>query len=399
MKDEKLFSRISDEEAARIAEEYHTGGKEQRDRIFNEIERRVERGDFTSGDEVRGVETYRPRIWLKAVSAAAAFVLIAGAATGGGYLLLRNGGTASPGTEATEPATEPETAEEATEEETAGVTEEDTQLTGEEIIAKIKGRDYDAYDQLSIRYNITMNSGASCEHCIAKRDRITGNESLMRTWTHTAEYYRDVDPDIIAEWGTTLEKLVESVTRNEMFMYKDLYVCVYSDTSTDEPDQYEAYSRSICNFDQPNIFCNMYSEYLISYGLDDYEIQDINGNVSFIGRECTEVRMHLDGRTVKAEAPHGSVPVTITPEGPVRENENYEPDNDLTLTVDNETGFILRARLDYEGGRYEEFNVEEIRFNEEAELPEDAAYIKERISDCIPTDDITAKFNLSTLDE
>ena len=51
MKNDKLFGHVSDEEAARIADEYPTGDKKQRDRIFSEVERRVD-GNFVSGDEV-----------------------------------------------------------------------------------------------------------------------------------------------------------------------------------------------------------------------------------------------------------------------------------------------------------------------------------------------------------
>jgi hypothetical protein len=396
MKDDKLFRQISEEDAARIANEYPTGDKTQRDRIFNEIERRTASEGFASGDEVRGVETYRPRIWMKALSAAAAFILIVGAAAGGAHLLSRNGGTVSPGAEVTEPATEAETAEEATaeatEEETAA--SEKTPITGDEIIAKMKSRDYDAYDQISIRYHTTTNSGASWEHSIAKRDRLTGNESLYKEWTHTTDYYKDVDPDIIAEWGTTLEELAASVTRNEMFMYKDLYVCVYSDTSIDEPDQYEAYDRSNCYFDKPDVFCNLYSEFILDEGFADSEIQEITENVSYLGRDCTMVRMTSNGKESRP------LPPIISSEGePIAEVQTVGLSTELTLTVDNETGFILRSRLDYETGDYEEFYVEEIRTNEDAELPEDAEYIKERISSCVPNCPDTASYDLSTLDE
>ena len=393
MKKNEFFGHISDEEVTRIADEYPTGDKKQRDRIFKKIERRVE-GTPAYGDEVSGVELYRPRILTKVVSAAAAFVLVAGAATGGGYLLLRDRGMGAPGadisdtSDATEAVTEDETTAEATE----------VQLTADDIIAKIMNRDYDAYDQISMKYHTTVNSGNSCEHSEARRDKITGNESLVKIWTHTPEYYKDLDEKTIEEYGG-LDKLAETITQNEMFMYKDTYVCVYSDTSADGPDQYEAFDRSRCEFDNPNVFCNLYSEYLINECLYGFEVQDMITDVDFIGRDCTQLVMEAKaGDEAKAIPPEQTEPpITITEPAPANAASAVLTKT-LTLTVDNETGFILAAKLEY-GKNYEEFSVEEILFNDEAALPEDGAYIKGRISGCIPNCEETAAYDLSQLDE
>ena len=431
MKKDKLFGHVSDEEAARIAAEYPTGDKKQRDRIFSEIERRVENVPV-SGDEVGGVEKYRPRIWMKVASAATAFALVAGAAAGGGYLLLRNGGTAVPGAEVeatSETETDSAEPEDITEASEAAAESTEGQLTREGIIAKIRNRDYDAYDQLSIKYHTTVNGGRSCEHSEAKRDRITGNESLVKVWTHTPEYYEDVDDEILAEYGG-LDKLAESITKNEMFMYKDLFVCVYSDTSCAGPDQYEAFDRSKCAFDKPNVFCNLYSEFIINDDLDKFEIQEMKENVEFIGRDCTQLVMTSAAGDERYIVPPGqdNAPVTAIDPVPAQEESGGQmnlilsSDNEdgtipgaklvpredsgepagqlqtLTLTVDNETGFILAARLEC-GDYYEEFTVEEILFNEEAQLPEDGSYIRNRIAGCTPTDEISAAYDLSQLDE
>ena len=64
MKKNDIFKHINDEDAARIAAEYPTGDKKQRDRLFRKVESRVSSG-FTAGDEVRGVDAYRPRIAMK----------------------------------------------------------------------------------------------------------------------------------------------------------------------------------------------------------------------------------------------------------------------------------------------------------------------------------------------
>lgn len=387
MKNDKLFGRVSDEEAARIADEYPTGDKSQRDRIFREVERRVD-GNFVSGDEVSGVELYRPRIWTKVVSAAAAFVLVAGTATGGGYLLLKNHGMGAPSADISDSS-------EAVTEESTAVEPTEVKLTADDIIAKIKSRDYDAYDQLSIKYHTTVNSGHSCEHSEARRDRISGNESLTCVWTHTPEYFKDLDEKTLEEYGG-LDKLAESITKNEMFMYKDTFVCVYSDTSSEGPDQYEAYDRSRCGFDEATVFGNLYSEYLIGNDFHGFEVQEMTENVEFIGRDCTQLVMSSNGEDDEK---------TVPSEHPIMVEDPTEADGSpavqtkvLTLTVDNETGFILAAKLEC-GENYEEYTVEEILFNEDAALPADGAYIKGRIAGCVPTDELTAVYDLSQLDE
>ena len=129
MKKDKLFGRVSDEESARIADEYPTGDKKQRDRIFKEVERRVE-GTVAYGDEVSGVELYRPRIWTKVVSAAAAFVLVAGTFTGGGYLMLKNRGMGAPSADISDSS-------EVVTEESTFVEPTEVQLTADDIISKI----------------------------------------------------------------------------------------------------------------------------------------------------------------------------------------------------------------------------------------------------------------------
>lgn len=390
MKNDKLFGRVSDEEAARIADEYPTGDKSQRDRIFREVERRVD-GNFVSGDEVSGVELYRPRIWTKVVSAAAAFVLVAGTATGGGYLLLKNHGMGAPSADISDSS-------EAVTEESTAVEPTEVKLTADDIIAKIKSRDYDAYDQLSIKYHTTVNSGHSCEHSEARRDRISGNESLTCVWTHTPEYFKDLDEKTLEEYGG-LDKLAESITKNEMFMYKDTFVCVYSDTSSEGPDQYEAYDRSDCGFDKPNVFGNLYSEFLINDDFCGFEVQEMTENVEFIGRDCTQLVMASNGEDEEKNVPPGKLVPPITDIDPAEAYATSPVQTKvLTLTVDNETGFILAAKLEC-GENYEEYTVDEILFNEDAALPEDGAYIKGRIAGCVPNCEDTAVYDLSQLDE
>ena len=68
---DELFGNVSDKQAEKIAAEYFTGGREQRDRIFNEVERRINADSFAA-DEVSGVEVRHSRPYLRIISAAAA---------------------------------------------------------------------------------------------------------------------------------------------------------------------------------------------------------------------------------------------------------------------------------------------------------------------------------------
>lgn len=382
-----IISKVTDETAERISAEFPTGDKSERDRIYKEVERRIEGEYTTDGDEVKGVEAYRPRIYMKIASAAAALVIIAGMA-GGAHFLHRKGivnnGEVSPASDVSEVMVT--TGEEPS---TEAVTEPETVacITGYELLNKIINADYDAFDQINLKYRYTCTDGASWENGTVKRDKSTGNESLIKTWTHTAEYYKDLDPEVLAEYGG-LDEIAKTVTGNEMFMYKDLFVCVYTDSSYNGSDQYEAMDRSNCGFDQPNVFSNLYPRFFIEEDLDGCEIQSI-GETVYLGRECTTAKLFKNGQEGAAHPDGEPLPATEVPQC---------MDAYFDIIVDNETGFILNTKCTTDNFT-EEYIVDELLFNEDAELPEDAEYIRDRISECVPNCSETAEYDLSVLDE
>jgi hypothetical protein len=388
---DKLFGNLSDEDAERIAADYPTGDKSQRDRIFNEIERRVE-GRTTSDDmDVSGVETYRPRIYMKVISAAAALVLAAGAAVGGSYLLRgRNKNlTVEPSSEVMEETTET-TAAPTTEEQTT----EPEVPTEEQFLELLNSRSYDDYPQLNIGYNIVRNTASTIEHGLAKRDMVTGNESMIKKWNHSADYYKNVDTETLADWGIDLDNVEDIYTSNEMFMYKDLYICVYGDSDENVTDQYEVTDLKDSVFANPNVFsspCNFYPEVILEeINTGKYEIQEISGGATFLGRDCTSA--HLYCPSVKEyDKKMGRNLMSI-------DDGDYVDEIQLDILVDNETGFILWFKST-QGDCTEEYSVDTLLFNEDAELPEDGAYIKERLSGCIPNCEESAAYDLSILDE
>lgn len=392
---DKMFSNMNDETTEKIAEEYPTGDKKHRDRVYKEVERRVGEGFSGSGDEVRGVETYRPRPYLRFASAAAAVVIAAGA-VGGGYFLMnkssKNSDKLVPASEISESVeiTDPVTIVE--EPATEAVTEAVTVpmlLTKDELIEKINNRAYENYDRLSIEYTLSSGSGASVEHGIAIRDGITGNESLTQTWTHSADYFKEFDPE---EYDID-ELMKEENTCNEMFFYKDLFICIYSN-GTDAPAEYSVTDRSDWILDDPTVFRNLYSEN-IAVDLDIYNIDDSTSSTVYLGRQCTEARIYgvekeLQER-LKQKYDLGD-PMTE----PGASNEDLT--RETIITVDNETGFILRAVTTI-GDYTEEFEVDEILFNDDAELAPNGAYIKKKIEGLTPVSDKAAEFDLSALDE
>ena len=388
---DKLFGNLSDEDAERIAADYPTGDKSQRDRIFNEIERRVE-GRTTSDDmDVSGVETYRPRIYMKVISAAAALVLAAGAAVGGSYLLRGRDKnlTVEPSSEVMEETAET-TAAPTTEEQTT----EPEVPTEEQFLELLNSRSYDDYPQLNIGYNIVSNATSTIEHGLAKRDMVTGNESMIKKWNHSADYYKNVDTETLADWGIDLDNVEDIYTSNEMFMYKDLYICVYGDSDENVTDQYEVTDLKDSVFANPNVFsspCNFYPEVILEeINTGKYEIQEISGGATFLGRDCTSA--HLYCPSVKEyDKKMGRNLMSI-------DDGDYVDEIQLDILVDNETGFILWFKST-QGDCTEEYSVDTLLFNEDAELPEDGAYIKERLSGCIPNCEETAAYDLSILDE
>ncbi|WP_303820354.1 hypothetical protein [Ruminococcus flavefaciens] len=388
---DKLFGNLSDEDAERIAADYPTGDKSQRDRIFNEIERRVE-GRTTSDDmDVSGIETYRPRIYMKVISAAAALVLAAGAAVGGSYLLRGRDKnlTVEPSSEVMEETAET-TAAPTTEEQTT----EPEVPTEEQLLELLNSRSYDDYPQLNIGYNIVSNATSTIEHGLAKRDMVTGNESMIKKWNHSADYYKNVDTETLADWGIDLDNVEDIYTSNEMFMYKDLYICVYGDSDENVTDQYEVTDLKDSVFANPNVFsspCNFYPEVILEeINTGKYEIQEISGGATFLGRDCTSA--HLYCPSVKEyDKKMGRNLMSI-------DDGDYVDEIQLDILVDNETGFILWFKST-QGDCTEEYSVDTLLFNEDAELPEDGAYIKERLSGCIPNCEETAAYDLSILDE
>lgn len=406
MKKNDIFKQISDEDAAKIAAEYPTGDKKQRDRVFGKVEKRVN-GSFTAGDEVSGVDIYRPRIAMKIASAAAVAVLVAGGA-GAGYHIFRNNGSttveSSLASKVSEASTEVKTTSSAAavttttipSEVTEEVLKKEAEAKKEALLEKIRGVDYEQYDRINMKYRTNSNDISFIE-CAIKRDGRTGNESQIKKWTHSPEYYKGIDSD---DLGATPEELAETYSKDEMYFAKDMFICVYTGSDREDSEMYEIVDRSNIPFDDPTIFSDTYSETLIRYSIGDFEIKDITENTSFLGRECTDVFMECNA-SEKPDDKSAPKDKTEPENAPVTEPEmagsDIKTDQKLSLTIDNETGIILKAKLNMGDHYFEEYEVEELLFNDDAELPENGEYIRNRIAKCAPIND-SASYDLSVLD-
>ena len=162
---------------------------------------------------------------------------------------------------------------------------------------------------------------------------------------------------------------------------------------------YEILKRSTYTLDRPTIFSDTYSERLIRDLIEHFDIQDITENTSFIGRNCTEVFMTYIVSERSADEAASDLP--MEPKMASEEDDlttfNSEYDQELSLTIDNETGFILKAKLSYDD-YYEEFEVNELLFNDNAELPENGEYIRNHIAECEPLYDDLGCYDLSVID-
>ncbi|MBQ6212050.1 MAG: hypothetical protein IJJ57_04045 [Ruminococcus sp.] len=394
---EKLFSSISDEAIEKIAEDYPTGDKKQRDRIYKEVERRVGKDITVSGDEVKGVEKYRSRPYLRFVSAAATLIIAAGAVGGGSYLISsRKNITSEPSVPSSDVSENTAATEPVTEAEPIPVEESvPTALTKDEIIEKINNRSYETYDKLSIRYVYTRCGGASTESGIAKRDGITGNESFSQQWTHTADYFPQ---SLIDEYGLD-ELMKEESVGNDMFFYNDLLITIFSN-DTGEPSQYEVTDRSNWPLDEPTVFRGLCSED-IAVDLDLYDIDDDTVSTEFLSRPCTEVRLSVGSKEKqeRLKEKYGLPDAIEVPEiSGATDSSHGDILEETVITVDNETGFILKFVTTC-GEEIDEYKVEEILFNDDAENVESGAEIREKLKGCVPNNEITAAYDLSVLDE
>ncbi len=399
-KTDELFSNVSDEQIEKIAADYPTWSKKQRDRIFREIERRVS-ADNSHADEVRGVEVRRSRTYLRIISAAAAFVIIAGAAVGGGYVLLRQKGRTVPNEQVSE--TDIVTTELLTD-----TAEEPVQVTETDLLNLINSASYDKYDRISMDISLETNNEETTSHHTVKIDNITGNKSYI-----DSDFY----------------PLENGYLDYEYYFYKDLIIEVNGGELNRFAGQYNIYDRENCRFD--NI--GTYTEHIIEdINFGRYEIQEITSGVQFNSMDCISAKLFCpseaeyaikaandlssnpciflnfdEDELERAKEELGLTNIGINDDEYAQLWEQIKKDRErlgindtsqMDILVDTETGFIVN--LDWSSGdENKTYTVDKLCLNDEAELPEDGEYIKNRIAECTPCDERTAAYDLSVLDE
>lgn len=386
MEDKKLFENLDDNTVEKIASRYPVGDEKERDKVFRKIEKRAGGGEFSSGDEIRGVETYRPRPYLRVVSAAAAIALVVGAAAGGGYFLLnRNGASSSkalPAAEVSEtvvPTEEENIADTLVETGTIVLTEAVTEapseapsdssytpvvLDREELITKVLGKSYEDFDRVYMEIETNQDEEGRC-HVVMKSDHTAGADSAVYKWDYNEDFAA-----AHASEGVLLNS-VELYSRNGAFVR----VRDFKDYSGNPVKNYEARSyEDYCaewfgsndNIHRRNVSGLIEPESMFRQLVETCAF-DVTGGCEYLGRECTVA------------------------------GESSDDDKGWSVTVDNETGLVLKGEFILDGKAYETFAVTDLRFGEDAEPVEDASYVLSRIEGCEPDGDNTANFDLGVL--
>ena len=155
-----IMKDMDDKTIEKISADYKVGDDNAKERIYKEIVRRMnsenDAENTAAGDEVRGVETYRRRNITRIISAAAAFIIVAGAVGGGAYL-LKDHDSKSPA-KTSEEAVDVTTSTEAVTVTTEPAVAEDSEpMTKEKLKKLIKQFGNDPLFPYALEYTVDMS--------------------------------------------------------------------------------------------------------------------------------------------------------------------------------------------------------------------------------------------------
>ena len=351
---DKLFRTMNSDTVRKIAEDHPTGSKAQRDRIFNEIERRLKDSSDSSGDAVKGVEIYRPKPYLRFASAAAALLIAAGAA-GGGYVLLSRKNS-SP--ERPVPAVQPDnvtvpadggapgtyTGESAPAEKQPAAA-----LTEDELKKIVSDCAYSDFRQISME--CTCEDQDAVSYQVIRSDHTSDTESLTCTYGYSEDHLNGSSDGAYAMFNNI-----------EMFACNGVFIQAYDLERSDLPRQFEIRE------------------------LDSY-LHDRNANSTDIVKENSPFLLGYPGEMFKRALLNNDFEVTGTVEhcgractvAHISEKDNSQG---YTISVDSQTGIILDGTSILNGQVRYSYTVSDIRFDDDAQLPPDGAYIKKRLEGC-----------------
>lgn len=211
MTNKDLFENTDGKIVEKVAEEFPVLTDEEKERIFAMSERKYnisinndnkENEEFNSYNEVKGVERYNRPMWYKAISIAAAAVLMTGGVAGSMMLMHRGGSHV--------PAVEMETTTAATE--APATTEEPAEDVSEYMAAALELTDKLGYYEKILYYH---------DVAIDENDTLTFTMQNSEGQEHEENYARVTDPEI--QSGDDLKNAILAICTDEFrdVLYND----------------------------------------------------------------------------------------------------------------------------------------------------------------------------------
>lgn len=419
-----IMKDMDDKTVEKISADYKVGDDSAKERIYKEIVRRMnsenDAENTAAGDEVRGVETYRRRNITRIISAAAAFIIVAGAVGGGAYLLKDHKSkspvqtsdeiveaTTSPATAAvTERTTEPTTTVKTVEvtssvavTETAVTTTEPAAVTTEPVTSS-EEQGNGAISKQEIYDKCISNKMSSDVVLTAEIEEIYSERSVAKYWYNN---HPDLTETKIERYSYDDSNNITDIEKAEYYLFSDnTYVSIYDPRETLDGGASSVGSMirvgvsgepmdegGIVNILDAFGWFSIITPYNSEYVLSDFSKWDIKGIETYLSRECAVI----EGSEIYID--HTDEAITI----------NY------TIYVDIETGAWMRLSYNDEKNVEKTIELKRLSIGDEADKPVSKSELKARINKLIDeegfelysADDYTVRgrenVDLSILDE
>ena len=389
-----IMKDMDDKTVEKISADYKVGDDSAKERIYKEIVRRMnsenDAENTAAGDEVRGVETYRRRNITRIISAAAAFIIVAGAVGGGAYLLKDHKSkspvqtsdeiveaTTSPATAAvTERTTEPITTVKKAEVTTsvaateAPVTTTEPAAVTTEPVTSSEEQGNGAISKQEI-YDKCISKSMNSVAYTAEIEEIVSERNVAKYWYNN---HPDSTETKIKMYSYDDSNNITYIEKYEHYLFSDnTYVSIYDPRETLDGGASNVESTISVGVSEPmdgagsfNIldafrWYSIITPYNSEYVLSDFSKWDIKGIETYLSRECAVI----EGSEIYID--HTDEAITI----------NY------TIYVDIETGAWMRISYNDKNNEENTIEVKRLSIGDEADKPVSKSELKARINKLI----------------
>lgn len=392
-----IMKDMDDKTVEKISADYKVGDDSAKERIYKEIVRRMnsenDAENTAAGDEVRGVETYRRRNITRIISAAAAFIIVAGAVGGGAYLLKDHKSkspvqtsdeiveaTTSPATAAvTERTTEPTTTVKTVEVTTsvaateAAVTTTEPAAVTTEPVTSSEEQGNGAISKQEIYDKCISNSMNSVAYT-AEVEEIYAEYIKTEYWINSHPDY-SIEEKSVAYYS--YDGVYQPEEKSEYYFFDDnkgrVTITDFREVvpggtlpagkaSIDVGVSGEPMDEGgIVNILDAFGWYSMITPYNSEYVLSDFSKWDIKGIETYLSRECAVI----EGSEIYID--HTDEAITI----------NY------TIYVDIETGAWMRLSYNNEKNVEKTIEVKRLSIGDEADKPVSKSELKAKINKLI----------------